>query len=489
MKESDKEGRTDTIFKKLMFNRRSFLKGLSLVGLGSFSGALFQPKAGMALGGTAIQKNGTTVIEQTKKIPVIREVDVLVVGGGMAGVGAAIAAGRMGYNTMLVEYYGCLGGNGTSGMVNNFCGYSSSSGPGVPAFQIVKGIGDDVLANLWSRGGNTSRTGTAFNPEILKIALDDMAAEANVELLYYTHMAEPIMEGNIIKGIFIENKGGRQAILAKRVVDCSGDGDVCARAGVPFELGDGEGGFLACDLAHHIVNVGTYSSSALSTAITNAINAHDPRITRPTAIIMGIGIPGAYWVNWAGIPASINGIDPVALSQAAVKGRKVVDGLQSFLRTSGVAGFENARVVDTAPKMGLRETRRVIGDYVLTEDDVLNGVKFPDGIGACAWPIEIVNPDPLKGRTFENLKKAGDFYLIPYRCLLPQGVENLLMAGRFLSSTHRAQASARVMGPAVVMGHAAGVAAALSLSHSITPRQLDVGLVQNTLISQGAFLG
>ena len=137
-------------------------------------------------------------------------------------------------------------------MVNNFCGYSSSS-PG--PFQIVKGIGDEVLANLWARGGNTSRTGTTFNAEFLKMVLDDMMAEANVQLLYYSQMVDVIMEGNTIKGVFVENKGGRQAILAKRVCDCSGDGDVCARAGVRFELGDGKGGFLACDIAHHWVNV------------------------------------------------------------------------------------------------------------------------------------------------------------------------------------------------------------------------------------------
>jgi hypothetical protein len=410
-----------------------------------------------------------------------------VVGGGMAGVGAAVSAGRMGCRTLLVEYFGCLGGNGTSGMVNNFCGYSSS-GPG--AFQIVKGIGDEVLANLWDRHGNPSRTSTSFNPEILKMVLDDMMAEAEVETLFYTQMAEPIMEGNTIKGVIIENKGGRQAILAKRVLDCTGDGDVCARADVPFELGDGAGGFLACDKAFHIVNVEPpVSTGALAGPIADAIAAGDPRITRPQVIIMSINIPGAYWVNWAGIPWKVNGVDPFQLSKASTDGRKVVDGLQSFLRESGVPAFKNVSVVDTAPKMGLRETRRVMGEYVLTEEEVLDGTKFSDGIGACAWPIEIVDPDPLKGRTFLNLRNPKDYYLIPYGSLVPRKVENLLMAGRFGSFTHLAQASARVMGPAVVMGHAIGVAAALSLSNGVSPRKLNVGLLQNELISQGAFLG
>jgi hypothetical protein len=150
MKKSREDPKGDSIFKKLSFGRRSFLKGLTVSAIGGLGGALFRPRSATALGGTNVQEKQGFVVEQTKKIPIIDEVDVLVVGGGMAGVGAAIAAGRKGAKTLLVENYGCLGGTGTSGMVNNFCGYSSSS-PG--AFQIVKGIGDEVLANLWARGG------------------------------------------------------------------------------------------------------------------------------------------------------------------------------------------------------------------------------------------------------------------------------------------------------------------------------------------------
>jgi hypothetical protein len=488
MKESDNDKRIDDILKKLNVSRRKFLQGVTLAGLGGLGGTFLKPGTGMACDPHREHDGSKYIREESRKVPVIREVDVVVVGGGMAGVGAAVAAGRMGLSTILVEFYGCLGGNGTSGMVNSFCGYSSSSGPGKPAFQIVKGIGDDVLANLWARGGNTSRTGTGFNPEILKMVLDDMMAEANVELLYFTQFADAIIEHHTIKGIVIQNKGGRQAIMAKRVLDCSGDGDVCASADVPFELGDGAGKFLACDNAFHIMNVGTYSASQLKTAIDAGIAAGDTRITRPTALFLYTGAPGAYWVNWAGLPIEVNGVDPFMLSKAAVAGRKVDEGLLQFLREK-VPGFENAVVIDKAAKMGLRETRRMVGGYQLTEDDVLNGVKFPDGIGACAWPIEVVNANPLLGRVVQNLKNPQDFYLIPYQCLVPQGIENLLMAGRFISTTHRALASARVMGPAVVMGQAIGVAAALSLHYHITPRKLNVGLLQNELRSQGAFLG
>jgi len=494
MKKSDKDSKSDNILQRPI-SRRTLLKGSIATGIGGLlGGALFRPRSGMALGGTTLKnkwrdrrrENGEFVVEQTRKIPIIRDIDVLVVGGGMAGVGAALAAGRMGAQTLLVENYGCLGGTGTSGMVNNFCGYSSSS-PG--PFQIVKGIGDDVLAHLWERHGNNTRTSTTFNPEILKMVLDDMFAEDNVEVLFFTKMVDVIMERNTIKGVFIENKGGRQAILAKRVCDCSGDGDVCARAGVPFELGDGKGGFLACDMAHHWVNVGSYSSAALSSAIANAIAAGDTRITRPTAILQALpGISGSRWVNWAGVPWKVNGVNPFQLSKAAVDGRKVANGLMEFCKEKMGDPFATAAVIDTAPMMGLRQTRRVMGDYLLNEEEVLDGVKFTDGIGACGWPIEVVDPDPLKGRTFLNLRKGGDYYLIPYRIVLPKGVENLTMAGRFVSCTFFAQASTRVMGPAVVMGQAIGTASVMSIERGVSPRYLNVGDLQQELINDGAFL-
>jgi hypothetical protein len=196
-------------------------------------------------------------------------------------------------------------------------------------------------------------------------------------------------------------------------------------------------------------------------------------------------IPGAYWVNWAGVPRAVNGIDPYNLTQAAIDGRKVVRELRRFLRDK-IVGMENVDVIDTAPKIGLRETRRVMGEHLLTGDEVLAGTKFKDGIGTCAWPIEIV--DPVKGRRFVYLKD-GDFYTIPYRCLIPQKVENLLMAGRFVSCTHEAQASARVMGPAVVMGQAIGTAAALSINEGVSPRGLNVNLLRQELVKAGAFWG
>jgi len=463
--------------------RRTLLKGLVISGAGGLGVGLSRPISVMSAETGTIQKDGEFVLEPARKIPITRDVDILVVGGGMAGVGAAVAAGRMGLKTVLVESFGCLGGNGTSGMVNHFCGYTTS---GKNPVQIVQGVGGEIHRKLFERKGVSSMESYTFNPEILKVVLDEETAAANVEVLYYTQMVDPILEKNTIKGVVIQNKGGRQAILAKRVLDCTGDGDVCASADVPFELGDGKGGFLACDMVFHIVNVGpNFDPATVNPAAVEAIKSGEYKITRPQAIILNIVIPGAYWVNWAGVPWAVNGTDPHHLTQASIDGRKVVRELRSFLRDK-IAGMENVEVIDTAPKIGLRETRRVMGEHVLTGDEVLQGAKFNDGIGTCAWPIEIV--DPVKGRKFAYLKD-GDFYAIPYRCLIPKKMENLLMAGRFVSCTHEAQASARVMGPAVVMGQAIGTAAALSIKKGVSPRELDVTLLQSELKKGGAFLG
>jgi hypothetical protein len=424
--------------------------------------------------------------DPSRRIPVVREVDVLVVGGGMAGSCAAIAAGRTGMKTLLVEYFGCLGGNATAGLVNSFCGFFTKPNL-VP---VVKGIGGEIIQTMIQRKAAKEKGwGLSFNPEELKIVLDEKVNEAEIEPLFYTQMLEPILEDNTIKGIVIANKGGRQAILAKRVLDCTGDGDVCAAAEVPYELGDGKGGFLACDMAFHLVNVGEafdpveYPKVLLSHA-TEAIKSGRYKMTRAQGIISNTMIPGAYWVNMAGIPWVVNGVNPDHLTRAAIDGRKVVRELHRFFRDR-MPGLNRSDISQTAAKVGLRETRRVEGEYLLTVQDVLQGRKFEDGIGANAWPAEYVSPEK---REFVFLN-GDDFHTIPYRSLVPKKVENLLMAGRFISCTHDAQASIRVTGPASVMGQSIGMAAALSIKEGVAPRQLSVELLQRELKRAGVFLG
>jgi hypothetical protein len=428
-------------------------------------------------------REGNYYPEPARRTPIVRDVDVLVVGGGMAGVCAAVAAGKTGSKTLLIDYFGCLGGNATTGLVNNFCGYTTM---GQARRQIVRGIGGRIHERLLEKGGVKSIKSFIFNPEVLKLVLDEETAGGNVECLFYTQVVAPLMDGDTIEGVIIENKGGRHAIRAKRVVDCTGDGDICAFTGVPFELGDGNGDFQGADMAFQLVNVGEdFDPATIGPLAAEAMASGEYGLTRSQVIIQNIVIPGAYWVNWAGIPETVNGIDPDDLSRATVSGRKVVQELLRFLHDR-IGGMKNAEVIATAAKLGLRETRRVAGEYVLTRDEVLGGRKFEDGIGACAWPLEFV--DPAKGRKFIYLDD-DDHYLIPYRCLIPKGVNNLLMAGRFISCTHDAQASVRVMGPAAVMGQAAGMASALSIREEVSPKALDIGLLQEELKKTGVFLG
>jgi len=426
------------------------------------------------------------VTQPSRKVPVVEEVDVLVVGGGIAGSSAAIAASRMGSKTLLIEYFGCLGGNATTGLVNSFCGFFTKPNL-VP---VVRGIGGEIVQTMIDRKAAKEKGwGLSFDPEHLKIVLDEKIGEAKVNLLYYTQMLDPIVENDVIKGIVIANKAGRQAILAKMVLDCTGDGDVCASANVPFELGDGKGGFQACDMAFHLANVteefdDENFSKVLLPRATEAIKKGRYKITRAQGIIRNIMIPGAYWVNMAGIPWVVNGIDPYSLTQATIQGRKLVRELQRFFNEE-IPGLNHAQVMQTAAKIGLRETRRVMGEHVLSGEEILQGKKFDDGVGANAWPLEMVSAEERKFIFLEG----DDFHTIPYRSLLPRKIDNLLMAGRFISCTHDAQASIRVTGPASVMGQAIGTAAVLSMKEKVIPRQLDIKLLQRELKRAGVFLG
>ena len=425
--------------------------------------------------------------EARRRIPITNEVDVLVVGGGLAGSSAAIAAGRMGLKTLIIEYFGYLGGNATNSLVSSLCGFFTYTGSNMP---VVKGIGGEIVQTLIDRkGGKKRKHLIEFDPEIVKIVLDEKVIEAKVEPLYYTQMVAPIIKKNIIKGVIIENKAGRQAIMAKRVLDCTGDGDVCALANVPFELGDGKGSFQACDMVFRLLNVKKRNKSSpkeLVSLLEEGVKSSEYKLTRSGGFLGSTLKPGVYWANMARIPWIVNGIDPGQLTMGTIEGRKIVREFARFL-IEKVPGMEHADIVQTASKLGLRETRRVMGEYLLTGEDILNGTKFEDAIGVNAWPIEIHVPGEMVSHTMSL--KGDDFHTIPYRCLLPKRVEDLLMAGRFVSCTHEAQASIRVMGPASVMGQAIATAAVLSIKEGISPRKLNVKLLQKELKNAGVFLG
>lgn len=319
-----------TLSQKTVFGSRSFSKGLMA------SEMLNGPRKLSHARGITSKKEvgGKFLTEPSRKVPIVKEVDVLVVGGGMAGSCAAIAAGRMGLKTFLVEYFGYLGGNATNSSIDSFCGFYTFGKNTVP---LVKGIGGEIVQTLVDRKGAQVEEigGVAFDPEMLKIVLDEKIIEAKVERSFYTQMVAPIVEKNHMKGVIVENKGGRQAILSKIVLDCSGDGDVCALANVPFELGDGKGGFEACDMGFRLANVDKdfkHSIEKFAGLIEEALTSGHYKLTRTGFCWLGYTmVPGVWWANMARIPWAVNGVDPQHLTQSTIEGRKIVREFSRFL--------------------------------------------------------------------------------------------------------------------------------------------------------------
>jgi hypothetical protein len=435
---------------------------------------------------------------QDHELPVSATCDVLVVGGGAAGIAAAIAAARSGAETMLVERYGFLGGLATTALVGAFCGLYTT---GPRKHLIVAGVCGELIARLRSIGGAEEKQSSgidsrlaavSYDPELFKFVSERMALEAGVKLLYHTLVVDVLWEtpGTMLKGVVVENKSGRSAILGRMVVDTSGDADVAARAGVGFEYGDGQGGAQAMTTVFKVGNV--VSGPALEEAI-GSIRGHlvaaresgRYAFNRVDPVVFPSLPEGTVSVNLVSV-RGLKATDAAELSAAEIEGRRQVFEYLRALREF-VPGFENAQLTALSPQIGVRETRRILGEYFLTGEDVLAGTKFKDGIGLGAWPVEMHNPQT--GRIeWRYIEKEDDCYSIPFGCLVPKRLENLLVAGRCASTAHVAQASTRVMAQALAMGEAAGVAMGLALDSGRTLRAVPTAEVQAELERRGALL-
>jgi hypothetical protein len=435
---------------------------------------------------------------QDHELPVSATCDVLVIGGGAAGIAAAVAAARSGANTMLVERYGFLGGLATTALVGAFCGLYTTG----PRKQlIVAGACDELITRLQGMGGAEGKrtsevdnrlAAVSYDPELLKFAAEQMVLEAGVKLLYHTLVVDVLWEtpGTVLKGIVVENKSGRSAILGRIVIDTSGDADVAAKAGVEFEYGDGQGGAQAMTTVFKVS--GVVSGPALQEAI-GSIRGHlvaaresgRYQFNRVDPVVFPSLPRGTVSVNLVSV-RGLKATDAAEFSAAEIEGRRQVFEYLRALREF-VPGFENAQLIALSPQIGVRETRRILGEYVLTGDDVLAGVKFEDGIGLGAWPVEMHNPVTARIE-WRYLHKEDDCYSIPLWCLMPRRLENLLVAGRCASTAHVAQASTRVIAQALAMGEAAGVAVGLALDSGRSLRSVPIGAIQAELRKRGALL-
>ena len=435
-----------------------------------------------------------TIHEKERDVPIIEKVEVLVVGGGPAGICAAVAAARNGAKTLLIEHFGFLGGMAATGLPLHAFKLSNGS-------QIIKGIGQEIVDRLEKIGGTpghkpgsivspSMRTSTApVDPEAFKRIAVEILEDSSVELLLYTLAVDCIVENSKVKGVIIESKSGRQAIVSDIVVDCSGDGDIAARCGAPFKKGrDKDGLTQPPSLMFVLANVDTEESDKIPRSEVRQLakKAHELGELPPSVdqlwfftIQNGIVSVNGTRVN------RVDGTEVKDLTRAELESRKQIPQVIDFLKKY-IPGFKSAILVGTGPIIGIRETRRIQGDYILNADDIFEARQFEDQIAKSGYEFDIHNPEGA-GVTIRYVKNEGA-YGIPFRCLLPKKIENLLVAGRCISTTYEAHSSIRVMGPCMAMGQAAGTAAALAVNKKITPRQLDVQELRRTLLEQGVIL-
>jgi hypothetical protein len=411
--------------------------------------------------------------EPARELPVVRDVDVLVVGGGPAGLASAIAAARNGARTVLVERFGYLGGTATASLMACINGFRNQSpkDPDKGAPQVVRGIAEEIVLGLKAIGGlgkspypqkayatepGELEYSYAVDTEKLKYLTLRMCVDAGIEIFFHTWFADAIIEHGALRGIVVENKSGREAMLARVVIDASGDGDVAARAGAPFWQTKGN------------------EAKRLNDGLMYRIEFGEERPDGVFACDFG-----GNAVVWGPGAEPINGVDAAELSRAEIATRlRVYEDFAA--KQAKHPELIDARVVETPPLLGIRQTRFIEGEYKLTAEDAIGGARFDD--------VVAVSPCAIIGYYGYRRYLEHDGYDIPYRCLVPKTIESLLVAGRCISSDQQPYESHRAMVNIIAIGQAAGTAAALCVRDGVLPRRLDVKKLQDTLVAQGAEL-
>ena len=442
----------------------------------------------------------TTVAEPARTTPVHGEYDVVVIGGGPAGITAAAAAARAGRSTLLVERYGFLGGAGTMGGLSTFCGlHAKVHGE---HRQVIHGLADQLLERLdkldgLNRPHLTIQDGIlaqAFDISAYKLAADELVVDAGARLLFHATAVGVVMaDEDAIDAVLIESKSGRAAVRGRVFVDASGDADVAMWAGVPFEKAPD---LLYPSLMFRINAVDVQAAGptpwrTVERLMEEAEAAGTHTFPRKKPIVRPQRNPLEWRANLTQLSnedgTAIDGTDAEQLTRGELQGRRQAFDTFDFIKHR-TPGFEGSYIVDLAPQIGIRETRRVFGRYRLTEDDVLECADFPDSIGVNGWPVEAHVAGTVEFRWPRGEDPRG-YYQLPYRMLVPERVDNLLVAGRCASMTQGGQSSARVTGPCFAMGEAAGTAADLAIGHGVGVGDVPVGELQRRLEAAGAFLG
>jgi flavin-dependent dehydrogenase len=423
-----------------------------------------------------------------RDLEVRHEVDVLVVGGGPAGVAAAVSAARQGAKVFLAEATACLGGLGTSGMVPAFMQFTD----GVNF--LAGGIGEEILNKMWEYGGKIEGSEYSIKVEALKRVYDDIVTEAGVDFTLHTQMVAVDAEDGLVNYVVFAAKSGMFAVKAKIYIDGTGDGDLCAWAGAEYEKGDENGEMMAGTLCSLWANIDwdrvvRPDNRRLEEAIKDKIFTYEDRhlsgIWRTGKTLGGGNIGHTY---------DVDGTDERSLTKSLIWGRKSMTEFERYYREY-LDGYEEMELAATGAILGIRESRRILGDYVMVLDDFINRASFDDEIGRYAYPIDIHPSDTsVEGfkkfeKEYYNLRyKDGESYGIPYRALTPRGLQNVLVAGRCVSCDRYMQSSIRVMPGCYITGQAAGVAAAMAAEKNTDTRGIDIKELQSRLKAIGAYL-
>ena len=437
--------------------------------------------------------------------------DVIIVGGGPSGITAALAAGRANVSTLLIERYGFLGGMSSSALVYPWFTFHDLSGN-----QVIKGIAQEIVEHLIERGGSPGHlrdssgfvwSVTPFDKEIYKSLVLDLLSDANVDILLHSFVSDlQIIDHNISK-IKTIGKYGNTEVEGKLIIDATGDADIAALAGAPCVLGRSSDGKVQA--MTYIFRLGGVKVEPIKAYyLEHPDEFYTPAVPVDSKNLPFTGVSG-FFKHWKNAPTSIPrdrflffvgprpgeitvnttrilNTDPTQADQitrAEITGRKQAELLTTFMKEN-LPGFENSYLLETPTQIGVRESCRITGQFQLSETDIINGTSFSDGIARCGYPIDIHMPDNA-AMTLIDFKKS---YEIPYRVMLPQKINNLLVTGRAVSSSHDAFASLRVTAPVMALGQAAGSAAALCIKAKVDPADVNIEELQTWLVDEKAIL-
>jgi len=418
--------------------------------------------------------------------------DVIVVGGGPGGVGAAVTAGTAGAKVLLVERGGYLGGAGTAMLVNPFMPPLTFPGPNdQPPRKVVNAgtfqrayEGLKVRAAARREAWNQGWGAIHFDDEAYKVVLDELVRQAKVDVLFHVSMFDVEHDGPRVQAILLAHNAGPMRISGKVFIDATGDGLLAARAGAEIQIGDGHGKVMPMTLFFTVADadLGNLPSNQEMQKLCAAGNRDTPALINTNISCMHTAPNGLVYFNAIRIPG--NTLDPFEISRAEMEGRRRVENFVQWLKAK-VPAFKNCRLMKTADSIGIRESRRVIGDYLLTGADFDHAAKFEDGIACCAYPVDVHGDQPNVVRL--QYLPLGEYYQIPYRCLTPKGLTNVLVASRSISCDQRMHASVRAQPTVMCLGDAAGFAAAMALPHGDV-RKIDVSALRQKIRDYGGVI-